>query len=241
MDEGRLAGMRVAATVLGDAIRLGEGLQGLARLVSLQHDRIEAVVERGRARIELDGILDDLSPPLPPAGLVRRLLRLNRRALPEPALLNWLDLVSARLASVVETELRATTLELESLLPAAQGGVVIEPALVTMATAIHGWLAHIRRVTEGTGRKDRHVAAAILVTRSLGSGEAATAESVLGPREAVITESARTDLESRLSVAFSQLTMVASAQLEAIAGRGAISDVQDLITRVNARLTFADA
>jgi len=241
MDEGRLAGMRVAATVLRDAIRLGEGLEGLGRLVSLQHDRIEAVVGRGRAMLELDGILDDLPPPLPRAGLVRRLLRLQRRALPEPALLSWLDPVSARLASVVEPELRATTLELESLLPAAPGGVVIEPALVTMATAIHGWLAHVRRVTEGMGRKDRHLAAAILVTRSLGSGDAAIAARALGPRETVSTESARTDLESRLSVAFSQLSMVASAQLEAIAGRGAVSDVQDLITRVNARLTFADA
>jgi energy-coupling factor transporter ATP-binding protein EcfA2 len=241
MDEGRPAGMRVAATVLGDAIRLGEGLEGLARLVSRQQDQIEAVVGRGRARVELDGILDDLPLPSPRGGRIRRLLRLSRPALPEPALLHWLGLVSARLAAVVETELRATTLELESLLPAAPGGVVIEPALVTMGTAIHGWLAHLRRVTEGMGRKDRHLATAILVTRSLGSGDAATAQSVLGAREAVVTESARTDLESRLSVTFSQLTMVASAQLEAVAGLGAVSGVQELITRANARLTFADA
>lgn len=241
MDGGRLAGMRVAATVLGDTIRLEQGLEGLARLVSRHHDRIEAAVERGRARLDLEGILADLPPPFPREGLIRRLLRLPRRALPEPALFDWLGPVSARLAAVVETELRATTLELESLLPAVPGRVVIEPALVTMATAIHGWLGHVRRVTEGMGRKERHLATAILVMRSLDSGDASAAERVLGPREAVIAESSRADLERRLSVAFSQLTMVASARLETIAGPGAVSDLQDLITRANARLTFADA
>ena len=241
MDGGRLAGMRVAATVLGDGIRLGEGLQGLAHLVTRHHERIEAVVERGRARLELEGILDDLPLPLPRGGLIRRLLRLPRPALPEPDLLHWLAMVSARLGSVVETQLRATSLELESLLPAVSGRVVIEPALVTMATAIHGWLAHVRRITEGMGPQDRHLATAILVRRSLGSGDAAIGERVLGSRESVIVGGARADLERRLSVAFSQLSMVASAQLEAVAGPGAVSHVQDLITRANARLTFTDA
>lgn len=237
--DGRPIGMKVAATLLDDVSRLAHGLSGLARLISRQRSQIEATVASA-AGVELDGIIEDLDLPTRPGGIVRRLLRLRPRGLPESALSAWLGAVSARLASHVETDLRAAARKLEEGLSFAVAGAVTEPALVTLATAIRGWLLGVGRVTEGMPRRDRHAATAHLVWRALGSGDGSRDE-VLGAMEARLAEYLRADLERRLSVAFSQLAVVASAVLEARAPAPNASRLDQLVTLVNARLAFVDA
>lgn len=238
--EGRPIGMKVAATLLDDVTHLAEGLSGLAGLIARQRSQIEATVSSAAAGVELEGIIDDLGLPTRPAGMVRRLLRLRPRALPELDLSAWLGAVSARLAAHVETDLRAAASSLGESLPFAVAGVVTEPALVTLATAIKGWLVGVGRVTEGMPRRDRNAATAHLVWRALASGDRNGGE-VLGPMETRLAEYLRADLERRLSVAFSQLAVVASAVLEARVPAPDASMLDELVTRVNARLAFVDA
>ncbi|MBW3666965.1 MAG: dynamin family protein [Actinobacteria bacterium] len=238
--EGRPIAMRVATTLLGDVSRLGEALDGLARLVSRRHDQIDSIVISSAAGVELDGIIDDLEAPAPRRGRLRRLLRLRPPALPEPLLASWLEVVAARLSSRVEADLRATARRIDDALPFLIGGAVTEPARVTLATAVHGWLANVRRVTEGMPARDRNAATAQLVRRALGSGDEGRHEA-LGPREAHLAEAARADLERRLSVAFSQLAVIASAILEARAPAPDASSLDELVVLANARLAFVDA
>jgi energy-coupling factor transporter ATP-binding protein EcfA2 len=240
LDGGRLAGMTVAETVLDDASRLMGSLAGLTRLIGRQLQRIDEVVARGRARLDLGSALDRLSIPVRGDGRLRRLLRLPPPRLTGSRLSGWLELVAARLSSIVESELRATAMDLEATGPWAPGRVMMEPALVTTATAIEGWLANVSKVAGGMGRR-RNLATATLVSRALGAGDDRTAARALGPSSRELTKEARSDLESRLSVAFSQLSMVASVRLHALAGRGGEGDIAALVTRARARLTFADA
>jgi energy-coupling factor transporter ATP-binding protein EcfA2 len=240
LDGGRLSGMAVAARVLDDASRLGESLDGLARLVDRHRTQIEELVAQGRSQLSLGGSLKEIRLPIR-GGRIRRLLRLPARPVTENELGHWLGEVSARVSSVAESQIRATAMELEALLPIAPRQVIVEPALVTLATAIHGWLAHVRRVTEGMGRRSRHLGTAILVLQALGPGDDGLAQRALGGRHHTLSEGARADLEARLSVAFSQLAVVALARLEAGAGVVCATKIEELVTRVNARLAFADA
>ncbi|MBW3667550.1 MAG: hypothetical protein KY394_08165, partial [Actinobacteria bacterium] len=171
---------------------------------------------------------------------LRRLLRLRPRALPEPLLVSWLEVVAARLSSRVEADLRATARRIDEALPFLVGGAVSEPARVTLATAVHGWLANVRRVTEGMPARDRNAATAQLVRRALGSGDEGR-HGALGPREGHLAAGARADLERRLSVAFSQLAVIASAILEAKAPAPDASSLDELVVLANARLAFVDA
>ncbi|MGH8947003.1 MAG: GTPase, partial [Acidimicrobiia bacterium] len=75
-DGGRLAGMTVAENVLADASRLADSLAGLSRLVERQLSQIEEVVDRGRARVRLESVLEGLSLPIRGGGRLSRFLRL---------------------------------------------------------------------------------------------------------------------------------------------------------------------
>ena len=239
-DGGRLAGMTVAENVLADASRLVDSLAGLSHLVERQLSQIDEVVDRGRARLRLDSVLEGLSVPIRGSGRLRRLLRLPPR-ISRSELSEFLEIVAARLSSVTESELRATAIELETVVPLAPGRAIIEPALVTVATAIHGWLARVHQITEGMGRGKRELATATLILRSLGAEDVEAAWPAQGTSGRALSEDVRADLESRLAVAFSQLSMVASARLQAMSGAGGTGDIAQLITRARARLTFADA
>lgn len=237
--EGGGVGTSVATRVFRDISGLAEALSGLSRLISHRHDAIEAEVGSRRSDLRLEGILADVPTPSS-GGRIRRLLRLRARGLADAELERWLDLVAARLRSRVATELRATARRLDEVLPFPVGDAVIEPALVSMATAVHGWVAHLRRVTDGVARRDRNRATASLARRALGAAEEKR-DPDLGTGAETLAAGVLADLETRLTVPFSQMAMLASAILEARAPEPDPGDLGDLVRRANARLTFVDA
>lgn len=236
---GRPVSMKVAATVLADISRLAESLTGLSRLIAQQHRSIETTVSTAASILDLDGLIEDLGLPGRRGSRLRRLLRLPPPALAEAELSSWLEIVVARLSASVGSELRATARALDASLPFPVADTATEPALVTLATAIHGWLAGVRRVTEGMPRRQKHLPTAWLVWAALGS--AAAGPGALGSREAHLGEAVRADLDRRLAVAFSQLGVIASAILQVRAPRPDPAGLEELVTGANARLAFVDA
>lgn len=167
----------------------------------------------------------------------RRANRLESRDLAELE-----STLRARLITLVESDLRSIILREGEL--SIVGGTVEDAArgvhLIT-GQAIDGWFDIVRRKVDGVDKRDRILAAAVLISAALGSGGHGAAEILLGTDSDVLTERVRLDLLDRLQVSYTQTAEHLCELLRIVFGEQEEDDLRTRLTGVVVRSHFADA
>lgn len=170
----------------------------------------------------------------------RRWRRANR--LKSRDLVELQSTLHARLIALVESDLRSIILRDGEL--GVVGGTAGDAArgvhLIT-GQAIDGWFDIVSREVDGIDKRDRNLAAAVLMWAALGSGLRRAAEILFGTDGDVLTERVRIELFDRLQVAYTQTAAHLCESLRLVSGEREVDELQTRLTGVVVRSHFSDA
>lgn len=148
----------------------------------------------------------------------------------------------ARLTALVESDLRSIILRDGEL--GIVGGTVEDAArgvhLIT-GQAIDGWFDIVCRQVDGIDKRDRNLAAAVLIWAALGSEHRRATGILFGTDGDVRTERMRIELLDRLQVAYTQTAAHLCESLRLVSGEREADELQTHLTGVVVRPHFSDA
>ncbi len=204
---------------------------------------IRSAFEDKAQALDLSALITGLEMSKVPEGgrwRLRRWRRTNR--LKSRDLAEFESTLRGRLITLVESDLRSIILRKGEL--GIVGGTVEGAAhdvhLIT-GRAIDGWFDIVRREADGTDKRDRYLAAAVLISAALGAGGRRPAEILFGPDSEVLTNRVRLQLLDRLQVTYTQTAAHLCESLRLVSGEGEADELQSRLTGVVVRSHFADA